>query len=310
MCFFPSPIQGEPSNHMFVIALSYPEGNFNRVKDAMVSYETRKWRVLEQILIHQPDLCSLEEVDIYDCFLREQLPKYGYACFFTPKPNSRCLSFEGTENFKGPDGVLLCYKTNLFREIARKNADLPNDGRFGRQVSFVSSTLSSVHFFIQVFSILELEHKPSSAPIAFLGTHFKAKKQFASSRRNQANTLISFIERTYAKNITVILAGDFNGETDEPFYEILIRSGLKSAYRMLMNDHEPTFTTWKFKSREEKNEKEESRTIDYIFYRSENLTPIAYLEFPSKNDIGPNGLPSAHYPSDHLALQTIFLLRT
>lgn len=62
---------------MSIQALSYPEGNFNRVKDEMVNYETRKWRVLEQILIHQPDLCSLEEVDIYDCFLKEQLPKYG-----------------------------------------------------------------------------------------------------------------------------------------------------------------------------------------------------------------------------------------
>ena len=76
-----------------------------------------------------------------------------------------------------------------------------------------------------------------------------------------------------------------------------------------MNNHEPAYTTWKFKSRETQNEKEESRTIDYIFYRSENLIPIAYLEFPTKGDIGPNGLPSAHYPSDHLALQSIFLIR-
>jgi nocturnin len=76
-----------------------------------------------------------------------------------------------------------------------------------------------------------------------------------------------------------------------------------------MNNHEPTYTTWKFKSREG-NEKEESRTIDYIFYRSKNLTPISYLEFPPKTDIGPNGLPSTNYPSDHLSLQTIFLIRS
>ena len=61
------------------IALSYPEGNFVRVKGETVNYETRKWRILEQILIHQPDLCSLEEMDIYDCFLKEHLPRYGYA---------------------------------------------------------------------------------------------------------------------------------------------------------------------------------------------------------------------------------------
>ena len=58
-------------------ALSYPDGNFNRVHKSTVAYETRKWRILEQILIHKPDLCSLEEIDIYSCFLKEQLPKYG-----------------------------------------------------------------------------------------------------------------------------------------------------------------------------------------------------------------------------------------
>jgi len=44
----------------------------------MVAYETRRWKILEQILRYQSDLCSLQEVDIYDCFLKEQLSKYGY----------------------------------------------------------------------------------------------------------------------------------------------------------------------------------------------------------------------------------------
>jgi hypothetical protein len=68
-----------------------------------------------------------------------------YTCFFTPKPNSKCLSFEGDlENFKGPDGVLLCYRNNLFKEIDRKNCDLPNDGRFGGQVTaYIFSSLEN-----------------------------------------------------------------------------------------------------------------------------------------------------------------------
>ena len=60
------------------LGLSNPIGNFVRVKAETVAYETRKWRILEQILIRQPDLCALEEVDIYDCFLQHQLPNYGY----------------------------------------------------------------------------------------------------------------------------------------------------------------------------------------------------------------------------------------
>ena len=160
-----------------------------------------------------------------------------------------------------------------------------------------------------MFSALELEYKPLSIPIVFIGTHFKAKKQFASSRTQQAAALINFINRRYSRDASIIVAGDFNGETDEPFYDHFYAAGFCSAYRFLMNDREPPYTTWKFKSREEKHEKEESRTIDYIFYRSKQLTPIAYLEVPTKTEIGPNGLPSANYPSDHLALQSVFLVR-
>lgn len=62
-----------------------------------------------------------------------------YTCFFTPKPNSRCLSFEGVSaDFKGPDGTLLCYRNSLFQESKRENADLPNDGRHGRQVDHLA----------------------------------------------------------------------------------------------------------------------------------------------------------------------------
>jgi hypothetical protein len=57
------------------------------------------------------------------------------------------LAFAGNEqNFKGPDGVLLCYKNTVFREIARKNSDLPNDGRFGRQVNNLFDTKIKIFF--------------------------------------------------------------------------------------------------------------------------------------------------------------------
>lgn len=61
----------------FRLGLSNPHRNFVRVKDETVAFDTRKWRILEQILIRQPDLCALEEADIYDCFLQHHLPKYG-----------------------------------------------------------------------------------------------------------------------------------------------------------------------------------------------------------------------------------------
>lgn len=52
------------------------------------------------------------------------------------KINSKCLLFkDDAENFKGPDGTLLCFKTDLFKEIARDRGQLPDDGREEKHVS-------------------------------------------------------------------------------------------------------------------------------------------------------------------------------
>ncbi|UJR32831.1 hypothetical protein I4U23_020293 [Adineta vaga] len=270
--------------------LSNPQRNFVRVKNETVAFETRKWRILEQILIRQPDLCSLEEVDIYECFLQHHLPKHGYTCFFTPKPKSPCFTFQNdTANFKGPDGVLLCYKTDLFEEIQRYYYKQSNDNIQGKPF----------------FAALELKHKPSSTNIVFVGTHLKAKKPFANMRITQTKAILQYLSEHYSTRTHTIIAGDFNGDSEEPFYDMIRQSGFSSAYRTFLNDKEPPFTTWKFR---EHNgiEDDQCRTIDYIFYKSEGFTPMAILQLPSREDIGCNGLPSDEYPSDHLAIETIF----
>jgi len=59
-----------------------------------------------------------------------------YTCFFTPKPLSPCFTFlHDSANFKGPDGVLLCYKTQLFEEIKRYYYQQEENGTQGKPVS-------------------------------------------------------------------------------------------------------------------------------------------------------------------------------
>ncbi|CAF0956429.1 unnamed protein product [Didymodactylos carnosus] len=271
-------------------ALSYAEGNFIRVESDVVDFDQRKQHILDQILIHKPDLCSLEEMDIYEAFLKPELAKHNYTCYFTPKTNSKCFEFKDTTNFKGPDGILLMYKNDVFKEIRSNNFELPDDGRYAKQM----------------VSCLELKHIPSQTEIVFIGTHLKAKKQFADSRTQQAQAIVEFIKNHYSKTSHILLAGDFNGERDEEFYKIILSCGFSSAYSTLLNG-EPEFTTWKFKQRGS-TEKEECRTIDYIFYNAEGFTPLEYLSLPQKSEIGTNALPSRNYPSDHLALAVKFLI--
>eukprot|EP01025_Chloroclados_australasicus_P006513 TRINITY_DN12093_c0_g3_i4.p1 TRINITY_DN12093_c0_g3~~TRINITY_DN12093_c0_g3_i4.p1 ORF type:complete len:451 (-),score=30.94 TRINITY_DN12093_c0_g3_i4:1842-3194(-) len=52
-------------------------------------------------------------------------------------------------------------------------------------------------------------------------------------------------------------------------------------------------------------------TLDYLFYTTNSLVPVALLELPSRTELQPypnTGLPNATYPSDHLALMAEFYL--
>ena len=120
--------------------------------------------------------------------------------------------------------------------------------------------------------------------------------------------LLQSIKEKYPTHTHIILAGDFNGETSEPFYLEIMNYGFQSAYRTVLNDQEPEYTTWKFKGRDGPI-RESCRTIDYIFYTKNGFTPKAVLLFPTKKEIGPTGLPSYNYPSDHLALEAIFNMK-
>lgn len=58
-----------------------------------------------------------------------------FTCHFVPKSKSPCLAFQhDTINFKGPDGVLLCYRTELFDEIKRHQCEEKFESGEGKHV--------------------------------------------------------------------------------------------------------------------------------------------------------------------------------
>lgn len=50
-------------------------------------------------------------------------------------------------------------------------------------------------------------------------------------------------------------------------------------------------------------------TLDYIFFTSDSLVPVALLDLPEDNLVQKNkgsGLPNEHWSSDHIALMSEF----
>ena len=261
----------------------------------MLAWDIRRLNILYGILCYNPDVVCLEEVDHYE-FLSSALGRVGYEGFFCPKPDSPCLY---TENSDGPDGCAVFYKTEKLRLKEQESVTLKNSN--GRKTN-------------QVAIYVVLETVDGSRQVSVAATHLKAKpgSRNASIRFEQGKDLLQYLS-TKDKDCPLVVCGDFNADSSEPIISAFQDSELDlvSAYRSLSADGlEPPYTTWKIRGSQDNTAPlvEVAHTIDYIWHTKQKLAVHSLLEFPSGEEIGENRLPSAQYPSDHLALVADFII--
>lgn len=144
-------------------------------------------------------------------------------------------------------------------------------------------------------------------------THLKARSGWERLRSAQGADLLQRLRSITSQggpvsqdqaapgSIPLVVCGDFNAEPTEEVYRRFSSSplGLNSAYKLLSSDGqtEPAYTTWKIRP-----SGESCSTLDYIWYSHDALSVDCLLDIPTEEQIGPDRLPSYHYPSDHLSL--------
>lgn len=289
---------------------------FVRCPEEALTWEHRKFLIVQEILQNNPDVVCLQEVDHYK-FLENVLGTQNYAGIFFPKPDSPCLYIE--EN-NGPDGCAIFYKRDKF--------ELKNFRTHILEVWRVQSN--------QVAIAAILEEKATGREICVCTTHLKARhgSLLSKLRNEQGKDLIRFV-KNFAENRPILISGDFNAEPIEPVYSTILSSeglNLSSAYADIKDDleeleplekncededgqtevescvqksanREPPYTTWKIRE-----DGEVCHTIDYVFYTKDQLKVKNCLEFPQGDEIGKNRTPSYQYPSDHFSLVCDFEL--
>lgn len=90
------------------------------------------------------------------------------------------------------------------------------------------------------------------------------------------------------------------------FYYIYIVE-VVGAFHFLLNNSLCFWLYIIFISFQVREEGEICHTIDYIFH-SNKFKPVAFLEFPDEDSLGPERVPSLSYPSDHFSLLVDFEL--
>eukprot|EP00092_Neocalanus_flemingeri_P035441 GFUD01038565.1.p1 GENE.GFUD01038565.1~~GFUD01038565.1.p1 ORF type:complete len:296 (+),score=79.26 GFUD01038565.1:101-988(+) len=249
-----------------------------------LSLDHRLKRIFQEILYHNADVICLQEVDIFNDIL-EELSKHGYAGIFVKKPNSFCLSFE--ENH-GPDGSAIFYKKDTVSLLAQHCTIL----NLSDQTPTNSALLQT-----------DFVHTKTKKHFTVCTTHLKAGSKWSDIRTQQTQSIATELR---AKT-NYILAGDFNGEPKEEFYNLLKRDlGLNSAFEKLLGT-EPAYTTWK---KRKSFEQESKKVEDYIFFHPENFSCSSLLDLPSEESLGSDLLPNNDYSSDHLSLVAEFSFNT
>ncbi|GIY96936.1 nocturnin [Caerostris extrusa] len=254
-----------------------------------LSWYTRRWRLLEEMVFTRPDIVCFQEVDHYH-FFKNTLSPLGFSGVFFPKPDSPCFYF--AEN-NGPDGCAIFINETKFDLLDTKTRTLEVWGYQSNQVAI----------------LCKLRRRKDNSIFWIATTHLKARQGplLPTMRREQGKDLMDFI-KAYSGNNPVIITGDFNANPCEPIYQALINDDtypLDSAYRYLSNTNaEPRYTTWKIRE-----DGEYCQTLDYIFYTCNSFAVENVLQIPTGEDIGEGRVPSYRYPSDHFSLVADFVLK-
>ncbi|XP_045620387.2 nocturnin isoform X2 [Procambarus clarkii] len=261
-------------------ALGTHADNFVKCPPAALEWKTRRYRILEEIITHQPHIICLQEVDHYRV-LERVLDAQGYQGLFMPKPDSPCLYLPSNS---GPDGCAVFWDNNRFKLLAKETRVV--------EVWHVQSN--------QVAILLVLEERTTGKQLVVLTTHLKARQGalLSSLRNEQGKDLLSFLNEHRQVRPTIV-CGDFNAEPSEPVYTTMIdgTTGLESAYALLNGGKEPQYSTWKVRG-----DQDCCHNIDYIFYTPVSLHVEGGLDVPTEKAMGPGRVPNLSYPSDHFSL--------
>lgn len=273
-------------------ALGEGKDGFVRCPLDALKWQERKYLILEEILTYRPDILCLQEVDHYFDTFQPIMASLGYHGTFLAKPWSPCLDVEQNN---GPDGCALFYRRSRFSLQATAHLRLSAMMLPTNQVAIVQT----------------LHCQITGRRLCVAVTHLKARSGWERLRSAQGADLLqslrSITSHGSSQNeaapgaVPLVVCGDFNAEPSEDVYRRFSSSalGLDSAYKLLSSDGqtEPAYTTWKIRP-----SGESCSTLDYIWYTHDALSVERLLDIPTEEQIGPDRLPSYHYPSDHLSL--------
>jgi mRNA deadenylase 3'-5' endonuclease subunit Ccr4 len=272
----------------------------------VLDWGNRKFRIVEELCTHEPDVLLLQEVDAkhFSAFFETQLGPFGYRGAFeqmpAPRPDGVAV-FWKEEKFSCASKIPIEYKANKEVALAVILEALPGVCKSQplKEVCAVSTHLKSGKEQkdeelreAQVAELLELLQQRASALPIVIGADMNAEPHI-SAKAVSALAVPKLLKHPRIK-FESAYAVEF--EKDSAISQGNASSTTSSADKL---ERKPSidYTTWKRRPGGEVR-----RVIDYLFYTADSLEPTSLLALPVGDEVPGDRFPAKSYPSDHVSL--------
>lgn len=298
-----------------------------------LEWEFRRNALKEEITRYDTDIICLQEVETrtFHEFWMPIMVQIGYKGFFFSKTRSKTMS---ELESKKVDGCATFYRASKFQLVQKQhleyNTVCMGSDKYKKTKDLFNRFMNKDHIAL----ITYLQHIETEEKIVVVNTHLHWDPAFNDVKALQVGILLEEMQGVIkkfqhtnnmddVKNVPMIICGDFNSTKKSAVYQLFSTGSvskhedmegrdygrftdegfhhsfkLKSAYDHIPTDFisnfTPTFT----------NE------IDYVWYSTNSLQVKGLLgEADQDYFLHHIGIPSAHFPSDHIPLVTKFQIR-
>lgn len=296
--------------------------SFSYVPAWALQWESRKATILQEAISYGADILCIQEMDTgsYSDFFREQFKIRGdYDSVFYQKSRARTM-VEGEKRLV--DGCAIFWKASFFQLVEQRCIYLSQ--------LFPQKTISDHEHIANRFlsrdniGLAVVLEREGGRYTVVVNTHMHWDPEYPDVKTLQGIMLLKEVDLIMQRypSAELVVCGDFNSLPSSSLYEMYLNGHLKANCKDLLGlPYEPYSSkgyshslglsdSYAFVNIGFTNYTPGfSGVIDYIWYNS-RLKPICSLgpideEYLSKIV----GLPTHHYPSDHLILVTQFKCR-
>ncbi|KAI5789427.1 Endonuclease/exonuclease/phosphatase [Pyronema domesticum] len=310
-----------------------------------LDWQYRRERILNQLIESKADIVCLQEVDAesYDEYLVPNMANSNYDGYHQVKTRARTMS---PSESKKVDGCATFWRSDKYTMLAKHSLNFAQIAINREDLKKTVDIFNRVMPKDNIATIVLLENRQTGSRLLVANVHITWDPEYRDVKLVQVAILLEEIQKqaavwhdiksprdaslppgpvyTETSQIPLLICGDFNSIADSGVYELLSKGAIASDHDDLIGRSYGNLTedgiSHPFALKSSYSHVGELKftnytpgftgVIDYIWYTANSLTVTGLLGNVDEKYLSTvPGFPNAHFPSDHILLQSEFQVK-